>query len=273
MLLEIWADEFWIPAAMHYRWSYQENYALFEHDGGKALAPYAPKFIRRKAVAYIAAKLKGFLPGVGVTPEQTGLIENWTNANLDFLEAHFAEHPYLLGSQPTIADFALVGPLQAHLNRDPASKRLLMDSRPRIQAWAERVCDGSQAASPLTSEQAIPETLTPLLRGLLAELIPMCLAITKRVNAFVAEHDKKAGDGLPRGIGDITFPTLDGQFTRIGAPYTLWMLQRVQRRYKSFTDSEQQQIDRWLAKYQQQPLANWELGPELRRKALSTRLA
>jgi glutathione S-transferase len=273
MLLEIWADEFWIPSAMHYRWSYPENYGLFEHDAGKALAPYAPRILKRKLVAYVAGKLKGYLPGVGVTPSQTDLIEQWTNQNLDQLEAHFEQLPYLLGSQPTIADFALVGPLQAHLNRDPASKRMLMDSRPNIQAWATRVCEGERAASPLSSEQAPAETLAPLLQGLFNELIPQCLAIAEKANAFVSEHQKQSGDGLPRSIGEITFPTLDGEFTRLGNPYTLWMLQRVKQRYKSFTDSEQQQVDRWLEGYQQPPLTSWNLGPQLKRKALRTRLA
>src|SRR3546814_7047902 len=35
-LLEMWADEWWIPAAMHYRWSFPENYLLFEADAGNA---------------------------------------------------------------------------------------------------------------------------------------------------------------------------------------------------------------------------------------------
>lgn len=273
MLLEIWADEFWIPAAMHYRWSYKGNYPLFEHDGGNALAPYAPKFLRRKLVAHIAGKLKGYLPGVGVTPKQNPLIERWANTNLDLLEAHFSELPYLLGSQPTIADFALIGPLHAHLNRDPETKRLLMDSRPKVQDWIARVIQGKQAARPLTANQAAAETLSPIMQGLFDELILQCFAIADLVNHFVQDNQKQSGDGLPRGIGEITFPTLDGEFTRMATPYTLWMLQRVQRRYQSYTDSEQQQVDRWLEGFQQRPLSDWNLGPALSRKALSTRLA
>jgi len=42
LLIEAWADEWWIPPAMHYRWVYPENYALFEHDASRA------KFISTK---------------------------------------------------------------------------------------------------------------------------------------------------------------------------------------------------------------------------------
>lgn len=273
MLIEVWADEFWIPAAMHYRWSYRENYALFEHDAGKALAPYAPKFIKRKLVENVAGKLTGYLPGVGVTAAQTGIIERWTVENLDHLESHFEQHLYLFGHHPTIADFALIGPLQAHLNRDPAPKKALIDIRPHLQAWIQRVYQGSRAADQLNTDDAIADTLAPVFQGTFDELLPQCLAIAERVNAFVKEHQKTSGDGLPRSIGEISFPTLDGEFTRLGNPYTLWMMQRVQQRYSTFSASQQQEVDQWLANHRQAPLSSWNLGPPLARKALRTCLA
>ena len=36
-LLEAWGDEWWVPIAMHTRWSYAENYALFEREAGHSL--------------------------------------------------------------------------------------------------------------------------------------------------------------------------------------------------------------------------------------------
>ena len=50
-LMEAWGDEWWVPIAMHTRWSYSENYALFEHDAGRALLPYFPAFLQRRVVA------------------------------------------------------------------------------------------------------------------------------------------------------------------------------------------------------------------------------
>ncbi|MBK6559244.1 MAG: hypothetical protein IPG16_19255 [Comamonadaceae bacterium] len=37
--MEAWGDEWWIPMAMHTRWTYPENYALFEREAGSALLP------------------------------------------------------------------------------------------------------------------------------------------------------------------------------------------------------------------------------------------
>ena len=38
---------------MHTRWSYPENFALFQHDAGQALLPGFPRFVQHKAVDYI----------------------------------------------------------------------------------------------------------------------------------------------------------------------------------------------------------------------------
>ena len=39
-LLEAWCDEWWVPIAMHTRWTYPENYALFERE--RTVAGLAP---------------------------------------------------------------------------------------------------------------------------------------------------------------------------------------------------------------------------------------
>jgi glutathione S-transferase len=89
-LLEAWCDEWWIPIAMHTRWSYPENYALFEREAGGHLLPGLPKTLQRRAVAYVADSLRGKLHAVGVRPEQFATMDRWTNTMLDQLDAHFA---------------------------------------------------------------------------------------------------------------------------------------------------------------------------------------
>ncbi|HVT36549.1 MAG TPA: glutathione S-transferase N-terminal domain-containing protein, partial [Nevskiaceae bacterium] len=35
LILEAWGDEFWLPSAMHYRWSFPENFrTVFQPEGG-----------------------------------------------------------------------------------------------------------------------------------------------------------------------------------------------------------------------------------------------
>jgi len=44
--------------------------------------------------------------------------ESWKKMLAD-LSAHFDQHPYFLGGQPCVGDFALGGMFYAHLFRDP----------------------------------------------------------------------------------------------------------------------------------------------------------
>lgn len=243
-LLETWGDEWWIPVAMHTRWSYPENYALFERDGGAALLPHWPKFLRDRAVAKAANAMRGFLSRVGVTPEQTPLLERWTSDMLDTLDAHFAGHRFLLGETPTIADFGLIGTMYAHLGRDPWPKRELIDPRKHLRAWIDRMAepDASAPATSMTSDE-IPASLAPVLRSIASEFLPMIEATLTALH----RHLKSGGDTeLPRGLDPITFPMGLGQFTRMAVPFMLWKMQRLIAVYRAMSANEQGAVRRWL---------------------------
>ena len=105
-LIEAWADEFWIPMAMHYRWSYPESVEDFKKEAGDALIPsfLAPRWIKNIAANKVANILIAYLPVVGVRPSQTDQLQEWTRDILSKLDAHFAVHPFLLGARPSTAD-------------------------------------------------------------------------------------------------------------------------------------------------------------------------
>lgn len=272
LIFEAWADEWWIPIAMHYRWSYPENYTLFEEEGGKALLPYAPKFARNLAVQQAANRLRSYLPAVGVTPEQFGTMERWTNQMLDIFEDHFAQHAYLLGDKPSLGDFALLGPLYGHLNRDPAPKRNLLDPRPNLQAWVQRAHNGNQGQGSLLPDDEIPATLHPVFAAIFNEFFPMISAYAEVIAKFVAQQGLTSGDKLPRGLDMVSFPMGSQQFIRACVPYSVWMMQRAQEQYLQLKPMEQSTVDQWLAEFDQGPFAEFDLGPKLKRHALGTRL-
>lgn len=274
LLIEAWADEWWVPIAMHYRWSYPENYPLFEHDAGKALLPIAPDVMRKALVKNaVAGKMRSYLPGVGVVPEQFEIMERWTKQILDALDQHFAVHDYLFGGQATVADFALVGPMYGHLNRDPAPKRDLLDPRPNLQAWVDRVHGGEAAKGELLADDQIPASLSPVFNAIFNEFLPMVKAIAKQVAAHVEQKGSQSGDSLPRTMGMISCPMADGQFSRSAMPYTLWMVQRIQNQVAEWPASDQDQLNQWLATIDQPALQAVNLGPKLERCVLATQLA
>jgi hypothetical protein len=53
------------------------------------------------------------------------------------MEAIFADWDFLLGSQPSLADCALMGPFYAHLYLDLAPGQILHERAPRVSHWIE----------------------------------------------------------------------------------------------------------------------------------------
>jgi glutathione S-transferase len=196
-LLELWGDEFWIPAGMHTRWSHAENYPLFEREVGGHLLPWLPRALQDRAAAHAAGMMRGHLPGVGIVPAQVPTLDAWIAQTLDQLEAHFAVHPYLLGGRPTLADFGLIAPLYGHLGRDPWPKRELIAKRPHVRAYIERMARPAQADGELEADDAIPETLVPIVSAALRELLPFVAGTRDELLRFMAEQG--GHKPVPRG--------------------------------------------------------------------------
>ncbi len=268
LLIEAWADEFWIPPAMHYRWSYPENYALFEHDAGRALLPLAPAALRRPLVRRIAGQLRGYLPGVGVVPEQLALIEAWTLAQLDALDEHLSGQPFLLGPSPSLADFALIGPLYAHLGRDPWPRRELIAPRTHLADWIRRVHAGQGEAGSWLADDAIPSGLQRPLHSIVNEFLPQMEATA----ALVAKASERHGR-LPRALAPVSCALTDGRFTRPAMPYSLWMLQRVQGEFLALSEAGRQAVRQMLADAGRADALDMPLGPPLERAGLRARFA
>lgn len=243
LLIEAWADEWWIPLAMQYRWIKPENYVLFQRDAGNALLPGFPRFAKNRMAAYVAGTLRSYLPSVGVVPTQYAVQERWTEHMLDVLDAHFATLPFVFGTKPSVADFGLIGPLYAHLGRDPWPKRELIAPRKHLAAWVARMNTVQCGDGEYLPGDAIPETLNPVFEAIFGEFYPMLAGIRDEVQKFLPKL--KPGGRLPRALGEIEFPMADGRYRRMAMPYTLWMVQRILDVYRGLPANERALVDAW----------------------------
>ena len=268
MLLEAWADEWWIPLAMQYRWIYPENYALFEHDAGNALLPGFPRFLKKRMVAYVAKTLRGYLPSVGVVPEQYAVQERWTENMLDALERHFAVMPFLFGSKPSVADFGLIGPMYGHLGRDPYPKRVLIAPRPHLKAWIERMNNTRAGSGAFLPDDQIPPTLSPLFDALFGEFYPMVHGIREEVRKILPKLSAERSR-LPRALGMIEFPMGPGRYRRAAMPYTLWMMQRILDAYRGLDAAGRASVDAWTRERGAPQAMQFDPGARLRRSGLN----
>lgn len=244
-LIELWGDEWWVPIAMHTRWSHPENYLLFQREGGDNLLPGFPRFIKNRVVTYIANKMRSYQKTVGFVPEQHAVMDQWTDAMLDHLERHFSQMPFLLGHKPSLADFGLVGSMYGHLGRDPWPKRHLVAPRPQLRAWIDRMAQPTKGyvGEWLAGDELAP-SLTPVFASIATEFLPMLEGILEQARQFMAAKPERKR--LPRGLGFIEFPMGAGRFRRVALPYSLWMLQRMQQVYTDMPSADQQAVRAWL---------------------------
>lgn len=236
--------------AMHYRWSYFEAQETFLRDAFAAGSGGDFEGVMRRMASY--------LPGLGVTHATIPLIERSYGELLDALEAHFADHPYLFGGQPSIGDYGLLGPLFAHLGRDPVPADIMRRRAPRVARWVERMnapdADmpeyGERAAAFLPGDE-VPHTLEPLLAQAAYELVPELEAKLQALSAYVAEHDPQEGQQVSprphqRVIGVVS-STFRGAPCDTGLqPYMLYLWQRITDAYAGLDAAQKASVLEYL---------------------------
>lgn len=267
-LLEAWGDEFWLASAMHYRWNFPENYRdQFRREGGDNLVPLAPRFIKNQVVDRVARQLRGFLKGLGVVPAQLPIIEQWTQRLLDVLDAHLAVHPYLLGGKPSLGDFGLIGPLYAHLGRDPYPARELVARRPHLAAWVQRMQhpERPQGGAFLANDE-VPATLMPVFQSIFVEFWPQLTATLAAVKK--ALPGVQAGRGFSRQLDSIEIPLAGQAFRMRARPYSLWMAQRPLDALRALPAAEQIEVQQWLRTVGGEQAMQLDIRPRLQRMAL-----
>ena len=239
-LFELYADEFLILPALHYRWSFPESAA-------KARADFAATNGNVEMANTFADRISGAVPFVGIVPASIPAIEAHTRDLLDRFSAHLAHHSYVLGGRPSLADCALMGPLYAHLYLDAVPARLLRETAPRVCHWIQRMnCPDPDARGEWAAPSDLLPTLAPLLALIGADAVPLLLDNLRAFDAWAATRPPDMVEP-PRGVGGHPASLRGATFNRITSPYTLWMVQRPLDAYTSLTDSERLAVDRYLS--------------------------
>lgn len=246
-LFELWGDEYWLPLAMHTRWSHaDESTPLFVHDAGDALLPGFPRWLKNVFGRKHARLMVSHARNVGVTPESRPVMDRFLKIQLDALDAHFAAHAFLFGGRPSLGDYGMIAPLYAHLGRDPWSKRELIAPRPHLQAWIERMFNPeASAGGEFWTGDSLPETLTPMLRSIFDDMVPYLAACADAVRKLpILPADSKAA---PRFLGPVSYPMAGGTHTRPALSYVVWMTQRLLDAFAAMPEPDQRRVRAWLA--------------------------
>lgn len=233
--------------AMHYRWSYREQQEGFLRSAfiGRAADGRGEK---------VMARMSSYLPRLGVTGDTIPAIEQSYEQLLAILNTHFAEHPYVFGGRPTIADYGLIGPLFAHLGRDPVPAGIMKVNAPWVFRWVERMtAPGLDAPEfpeyddDLVAGDAVPETLMPLLSHLAAESFPELTDKLAFMDALVEEHQPEDGTPVSAKPHQRAVGLVDTHFRGVPVqagvePYLVYVLRRADRALAACTADERDRV-------------------------------
>ena len=274
LLLEVYGDEWLKLPAMHYRWA--KNYDFIISEFGKMVAPQLHGEAQREAAIAASRPFAGSLPLLGVTPVTEAAIEKSYESLLGELDCHFSNHEFLFGSRPSIGDFGLIGPLYAHLYRDPASGELMKRIAPKVALWVERMMKPPHPeGGEFLVHDEIPATLVPVLQRMMREMLPVLVSTAHHFQNWVAGHPgaKSGAEEIPRAIGMHDFVLEDVKETRAIFPFDLWMLQRPLDCVAGLGADRRQRAADLLANVGGEILMNFPAFPRLTRRNFKLALA
>ncbi len=265
LLFEVYADEWFLLPAMHYRWNHLDRHEpwLME-EFGRVGGDFLPAVVRRQIGRKVSRYFHGALPNLGITARTGPAIESWFKQFLADFDAHLAVHPYLLGSRPSLGDFALVGPLYAHLWRDPASRETVEKHGPRTVEWLHRLNAENQQAGAFLPGDEVPESLFPLLRHFFAECWPILQDTSAQLAHWRASHPDKPR--ISRVIGEHEFQIGGVTEKRLMYPYAQWMMQRPLDYFRQLDADQKPAVDELLAECGGTEAMRWEVPERVRRE-------
>jgi hypothetical protein len=229
---------------MHYRWN-KANFPFIYEEFGKVIVPNMPRFIRAFLGKKIGAKFKSFVPFLGITDKSIPAIEDWyENHVLPLLDKHFAKYDYLLGSKPCLGDFGLMGPLYAHLYRDPAPGVLMKKVAPNVARWVERMNQPQDVEGTFLADDVIPDTLLILLSRIFNEQWPVLINTVNSLDKWIDQNTPVKV--IPRTIGEHTFTLDDITEKRAISTFHQWKVQRIVDCYHQFDSKEKLSVDTFL---------------------------
>ncbi len=256
--------------AMHYRWNFDEQHLEFLTWHFRTIFPPGWSPSAEERMQSIRTETN---PVFGIVPESIPAIEELYVALLAKLNAHFSDHPYLLGGKPCVGDFGMIAPLYGHLGRDPVPLAMMQTRAWRAFRWVERMNRpeldvgefGDRDGSYLPDDE-IPETLIDVLRHLAVDFVPETRAACECINAWLAEQDDLTpGATAERGIGMTSFDLAGTGIEVIAQPFRFHVLKRVQDEFDALEEPARTEAASLLAACGMEELLEMRLTREIGR--------
>lgn len=254
ILIQYYGSQGLLRHAMHYRWSFLAEQHDFLFD---AFANGAPPGVAET----LMQRMQSYLPGLGVNADSIPQIEASYHELLAILNQHFSEHPFLFGGRPSVADYGLIGPLYAHLGRDPVPAGIMKREAPRVYRWVERMLapgldtvEFCEYGTDWIADDAVPESLEKLLRLMARDMLPELTDKLAFLDAWVNQHQPVDGEPVSAKPHQRMIGLINTHFRSVPVsagvePYLLYILQRATAAMADLGEADRQRLSAALSRY------------------------
>lgn len=251
VIIQYYGTQAMLRHAMHYRWSVRAEQEDFLRDAFSAGAGEA-------AADKIMSRMNSYLPNLGVTEASIPEIEASYERLLAILNTHFSQHPYLFGGRPSVADYGLIGPMFAHLGRDPVPSHIMKVKAPKVFRWVERMTapgldtpEFPGYGSDYLAGDEVPETMEPLLQHIAAEIFPELTDKLAFMDAVVARLQPGDGDPISEKPHQRYVGAVDTRYRGVPVsagvePYLIYVLKRADQALVAASPAEQERVRSYL---------------------------
>ncbi len=186
-LIEEYADEWGNKPMFHYRWWRPVDQRSAAERIARGMAGEgAPEEQVAQIVASVQQRMSGRLPFVGSSAATQEQIEGSFARQLDLLEAHLAQRPYLFGERPALADFGWWGQVY-ELSTDPTPGAILRARAPCTMDWVERMLK-PEVQGEFDAWETLAETREPIIATEIAAVfLPWSTANARALEAGSSE--------------------------------------------------------------------------------------
>lgn len=200
-------DLFFIPA-MHYRWNFPEQDEFILAEFARLASMHTDPEKQLADITPTREFFKDFPRQMGITADTIPAIEASYLECLETLNQHFIHYPYVLGGHPSYADFGLIGPLYAHLGRDPVPSDIMKKLGPHVFRWTERMFEHNELDVAFTdmpyefpANDVVPETLIPFIKYMFRDCGPQLQGMLDTFNTWAKQHaDFPAGTPVQQDL-------------------------------------------------------------------------
>lgn len=233
-LLEDYGDEWLTKAMFHYRWYYEADVKM----AGEIL-PYwsgitTPQDEIDKRTQIFTERQVGRLYVVGSNDQTAVVIESSYRRFLQLFSAHLESYPFLMGSRPGAADFAVHGQLTQLTQFDPTPAQIAINEGQRVYAWVSLMEDLSGlevAADDWITADNIPATLNDLFSEMGRCYVPVMLA---------------NGRALDQGADSVEAEVEGSRWVQQPFPYQAKCLQWIRMEYTRLDKDDRAVVDKVL---------------------------